>query len=48
MAEKIVDFETYCPKCSNSKTKETEEPCNACLNEPVNEDSRKPTGFQEE
>lgn len=47
MADKIVDYYEYCPKCAHWKEDETSEPCNTCLSEPVNEDSRKPTEFKE-
>lgn len=44
----LVEFETWCPKCLHAKTKETDDPCNSCLNEPVNDDSRKPVFFKED
>lgn len=43
--EKIVDFYEYCPKCKHEKLKGEEEPCNECLQNPTNEDSRKPVKF---
>lgn len=43
--ERIVDFNEYCSKCKFFKTPENEEPCDACLDEPVNEDSAKPVKF---
>ena len=35
--EKIVKFEIWCPKCVNQKLDETKDPCNECLDQPVNE-----------
>lgn len=43
----IVDYEKWCPLCKYSGTVETEDPCNQCLGEPVNEDSRKPICWKE-
>lgn len=47
MADKIVDYYTYCPRCAHWKEDENSEACNECLSNPVNEDSKKPTGFKE-
>lgn len=44
---KIVDFERYCPKCLHKDLKEHDDPCDDCLNEPVNVDSKKPVNFEE-
>ncbi len=44
---KEVYFDTYCSKCKHLKKPETEEPCNECLNNPVNEWSHKPVRFEE-
>jgi len=46
--EKIVDFEKYCKECKffNVDDSKGEEPCNSCLAEPVNENSRKPVNFE--
>jgi hypothetical protein len=44
---KIVDFEKYCPKCKYHKQKESEDPCNNCLNEGGNIQSQKPVNFKE-
>lgn len=44
---KIVDFEKYCPKCKYYKRKESEDPCNDCLNEGGNIQSEKPVNFKE-
>lgn len=45
--QKIVDFDEWCPKCEFYKLPEEEDPCWDCLNEPSNEDSRKPQQFKE-
>ena len=44
---KIVDFHQYCPLCIHSEVKETDMPCDECLEYPVNESSRKPIYFKE-
>ena len=44
---KEVFFETWCPKCKYENTKETLDPCNACLDQPYNIDSHKPIFFKE-
>lgn len=47
MAEKIVNFE-FCTSCKNRNKEEYEDPCDACLNEPVNTDSHRPMYYQED
>lgn len=42
-----VDFHEWCPKCEHFKLAEREDPCHDCLNEPINEDSRKPVMFKD-
>lgn len=42
-----VNFHEWCPKCEYFKLEEYEDPCHECLNEPVNDDSRKPMQFKE-
>lgn len=42
-----VNFQEWCPKCEHYKLKECEDPCHDCLNQPVNDDSRKPVMFKE-
>lgn len=44
---KLVDFKKYCEKCKHFKKKEVEEPCDECLENPVNLFSHKPTKFEE-
>lgn len=42
-----VDYQLWCPKCEHFKLAEHEDPCHDCLNEPVNDDGRKPVMFKE-
>lgn len=44
---RIVDFETYCKTCKHHKLEEKLDPCNECLDNPVNEDSEKPVCWEE-
>lgn len=44
--EHIVKFDQYCPTCKFEKKDGCEEPCNTCLENFVNEDSRKPTEWR--
>ena len=44
---KIVHFHEYCRKCKYYEKKESEDPCNECLNNPGNMDSHKPVNFKE-
>jgi hypothetical protein len=45
--EKIVDFDKYCPTCQSKAISSIDEPCNECLNNPTNLDSRKPVKYKE-
>lgn len=47
MADKVVYFGHYCPRCLYSNYPETAEPCDDCIAQPVNEDSHKPLCFKE-
>lgn len=42
---KIVDFK-WCNRCINKSKAETEKPCDECLSNPVNTDSRRPLYFK--
>ena len=42
-----VNFEEYCKKCKYKDTEETDDPCNECLNQGFNIDSKKPINFKE-
>lgn len=44
---KIVLFDLWCPKCKYRDKKEEQEPCNECLEQPVNLDSTKPINWKE-
>lgn len=44
---KEVQFDKYCRTCEYGKIKEYEDPCNDCLNEPVNAYSHKPMNWKE-
>ena len=41
-----VNFKKYCEKCKYKNTKETDDPCNECLAQSFNIDSRKPIHFK--
>lgn len=41
-----VAFDKYCTECKYFKTKETDEPCNECLEHPSNEGTSKPVNFK--
>lgn len=45
--EKMVYYNEWCDKCKHWNVVETEDPCNDCLNTPVNADSRKPVRWEE-
>lgn len=42
-----VDFATYCKKCRHSSAKDTDEPCNECLEYPMRLYSTVPEKFEE-
>ena len=44
---KFVDFKKYCERCMYKNTKETKDPCNECLDHPVNIHSHKPINYEE-
>ena len=43
---KEVYFGEYCKTCKYFKMNETDEPCDDCLNNPVNLDSHKPVRYK--
>jgi len=43
---KEVYFDEFCLKCEFKNNEENEPPCDACLEEPVNEYSHKPVKFK--
>lgn len=44
---KEVLFDKYCPICKHTNKKEDEEPCDRCLDAPLNLHSEKPIEFEE-
>lgn len=44
---KIVEYNEWCIKCQNILKKDSENPCNDCLNTPVNQGSKKPINYEE-
>lgn len=44
---KEVDFHIHCTSCKHRDKKETESPCDECLEEPVNSYSSKPVKWEE-
>jgi len=45
--QKEVYFDLYCDMCEHRDKKDTDEPCDDCLAEPVNLNSHKPVKFKE-
>lgn len=45
--ELFVEFEKYCKTCQYEKLKETDTPCDECLEHPVNHESHKPFHYKE-
>ena len=43
----LVEFENWCKTCKFGKQGEEEHPCYLCLDEPVNDDSKKPVYYVE-
>ena len=43
---KEVYFDQYCKTCEHEKLKEIDDPCDECLNNPVNLYSHKPVKFK--
>lgn len=44
--ECIVDFESYCKNCKHKDVLQHEEPCNECLDSPMNVESCVPINFK--
>ena len=44
---KEVYFGTYCKTCVHKDKKEHEEPCDYCLDNPMNSESHKPVKYEE-
>ena len=45
--EKFVDFDCYCKKCEYWEVSDDKDPCDECLENPVNWYSHKPVNFKE-
>lgn len=45
--DKIVRFDEWCHKCEHYEEYEGDDPCNECLTDTTNVDTRKPTQFKE-
>ena len=43
---RMVYFDKYCSTCEYSKNKETDSPCDECLDEPTNLYSEKPVYYK--
>ena len=43
---KEVYFDEYCKTCEHEKVKDINEPCNECLDNPVNLHSHKPVNYE--
>lgn len=46
--DKFVDFKKYCETCKHKDVKEVEDPCNECLDNPVNAHTTKPVKYEED
>lgn len=44
---KEVYFDQYCKSCEHEKVKDVEDPCNECLDNPMNLNSHKPVNWKE-
>lgn len=45
-AYKEVYFHEYCKKCKHEKNKETDEPCNECMENPINWNTHRPVKYE--
>lgn len=45
--EKFVEFDEFCEKCEHKDLEQFKEPCNECLENPVQEGTIKPLNFKE-
>ena len=46
IVQHIVSFDTWCANCKHAQLEETKDPCNECLDNPVNMNSYQPTLFE--
>jgi len=45
--DKEVYFDQYCPTCFYNAKKESDDPCDECMEHPSNVDSHKPINWEE-
>lgn len=48
IVEKIIDFDQYCKTCKHRDLNEVKDPCNDCLDNPTNINSKKPIYYEED
>lgn len=48
LLKKEVYFGRYCSTCKHRNLHEAEDPCDACLEQPCNDYSHKPTKYEED
>lgn len=46
-AYKEVYYHVYCSKCKHEDVPDTDEPCNECLDNPLNWNSHRPVKYEE-
>lgn len=46
--DNIIDFDKYCDTCKHRDLKGHFDPCNDCLDNPVNTNSAKPVYYEED
>lgn len=42
----LVEFDKWCESCKHKNRKDTEEPCDSCIEVPARPDSRKPERWE--
>lgn len=45
--QKIVNFDIWCKKCEHYNVVDWDYPCDECMENPTNEDSRRPVYFKD-
>ncbi len=43
----MVRYDLWCDKCQHKTIKENDEPCEECLDHPINENTERPINFKE-
>ena len=46
-SQMMVRYDIWCQKCTHKNTKENDEPCDECLDNPVSENTERPIKFKE-